>query len=363
MQRALTLFVVIAIAAIPHVIVAQAQEDQTYQSDTLGVAFQCPADWQISEQLAAHNVMAASAADLTAIKAGRAPTGLLFTVNISSFRLLGIHSLDDFAPFLQSIAGTNSAQPTPIKIGSAQGLSLEWVDANRDVASRTAIVSMGERRLAVVRGIATASGWKSAGEQLDKLLASLVFTLPLRNDLDSYGQVLWQAPVEKLNEMIGIAASPDGSSIYITGRTQGILSFSATGFPGDVVKVDGIAAFGGIGVLDNGTQIVADPDTHMLWQIASDTGQANPLISGKAGSGDGEFGASSPQAFTFGLGGVIYVLDQAVNTPRIEVYNRMGKWTATWNLNTMQGAPIKDALLSSDDSGNVYLLGTNHVCV
>src|SRR5260221_6986571 len=158
MQRALTLFGVIAIAAIPHVIVAEAQEDQTYQSDTVGVSFQYPSDWQISEQLAGDNVMAASAADLTAIKAGRTPTGLLFTVNISSFRLLGIHSLDDFAPFLQSIAGTNSAQTTPIKIGSAQGLSLERVNAKRDIASRTAIVSIGERRLSVGRGIATAFG-------------------------------------------------------------------------------------------------------------------------------------------------------------------------------------------------------------
>src|SRR5260221_14485682 len=146
MQRALTLFIVIAIAAIPHVIVAQTTEDQTYQSDTLGVAFKYPADWQISEQLVARNVMAANAADLTAIKAGRAPTGLLFTVNISSFRLLGIHSLDDFAQLLQSIAGTNSAEPTPIKIGSAQDLSLERVDAKRDVASRTAIICIGDRR-------------------------------------------------------------------------------------------------------------------------------------------------------------------------------------------------------------------------
>src|SRR5260221_7972855 len=177
MQRALTLCVVIAIAAIRYVIVAQAQEDQSYQSDTVGVSFQYPSDWQISEQLAGDNVMAASATDLTAIKAGRAPTGLLFTVNISSFRLLGIHSLDDFAPFLQSIAGTNSAQPTPIKIGSAQGLSLEWVDANRDVASRTAIVSIGERRLAVGRGIATVYGWGTPADQLDKLHDSLGFTM------------------------------------------------------------------------------------------------------------------------------------------------------------------------------------------
>src|SRR5258708_31444305 len=194
MQRALKLFAVIAIAAIPHVIVAQADESQTYQSDTLGVSFQYPSDWQISEQLAAHNVMAASAADLTAIKAGRAPTGLLFTVNISSFRLLGIHSLNDFARFLQSISGTNSAQPIPIKIGSAQGLSLERVDAKRDVASRTAIVSIGERRLAVARGIATASGWGSAAAQLDKLLASLVFTFPLTNDPDSPVQSSSQPP-------------------------------------------------------------------------------------------------------------------------------------------------------------------------
>src|SRR5258708_39831801 len=245
MRRAMTIFLVLACAAIPFVTFAQTVADQIYQSDALGLSFQYPGDWQINEQLSAHSVMAASGADLSAIKTGRAPTGLLFTITISSFRLLSVHSLEDFTPLLQSIAGANGAHPVPIKIGSAVGLALDSVDTKRDVASRTAIVSIGERRLAVVRGIATASGWKDTSAQLDKLFGSLAFTLPTHNDLDSYGQVLWQAPVEKLSNIAGIAASADGSHVYVTGPTQGIFNLSATGAPGDVVKPDGIATFGG----------------------------------------------------------------------------------------------------------------------
>src|SRR5450432_1546850 len=363
MHRALIILMVASVAVTPRAVVAQSTPNQTYQSDTLGVSFQFPADWQISEQLPAHTVMAASTADLALIKAGNAPTGLLFTVTLTSFRLLGLHRVEDFTPYLQSIVGTAGVQAAPIKIGSAQGISLEVIDTRRNVASRTAIVSIGERRLAIVRGIATASGWTAAVPQLDQLLSSLVFTLPPHNDLDSYGQVLWQTPIDQLSEMVGIAASPDGSSVYVTGRTQGILNVSATGIPGAVAKPDGIAAFGGLGVLDNGSKIVADPANHTLWQIAPDSGKVSPLVVGKAGSGDGEFADQSPQAFAFGLNGILYVLDQhdSASRSRVEVFGRTGTWTATWDgvIPTPQGAPIQNPLISSDDSGNVYLLGSN----
>src|SRR5664279_7091 len=100
MHRALIILMVASVAVIPRVAVAQSGPNQTYQSDTLGVTFQFPADWQIFEQLSAHTVMAASTADMALIKAGNAPTGLLFTVTLTSFRLIGIHGVEDFTRYL-----------------------------------------------------------------------------------------------------------------------------------------------------------------------------------------------------------------------------------------------------------------------
>jgi len=114
---------------------------------------------------------------------------LLFTVTFSSFRLVGVQTENDLAPILQKIALAAKLTPTAVRIGGGEGLSLDVTDSG--VTARTAILSIGRRRIVVVRGVATADAWgRGASDQLDKLIASMSFTLPAHDDLDSFGQVI-----------------------------------------------------------------------------------------------------------------------------------------------------------------------------
>src|SRR5258708_32231816 len=94
-----------------------------------------------------------------------------------------------------------------------------------------------------------------------------------------------------------------------------------------------------------------------MWQLVS--GQATRFVGGNIGTDKGEFGPTSPQQFAFGPKGLLYVLDENVKGLRIQVFNRTGDWAATWSLNDVQPTPIDHPLISSDDEGNVFLIGRN----
>src|SRR5258706_2569205 len=300
MQRAVTLLLSFSLILIPYAVSAQnSGQDQTYHSDVLGITFQYPGDWQVSEQLSARTVTAASKTDIAALTSGKAPTGLLFTITVSNFRLMSIQRLEDFAPRLQNIANASNVKPVPVQIDGVDGLSLELVDSKKGIASRTAILSIGNRRVAVIRGVATAASWSAgAAQQLDKLVGSLSFAPPpIRDSLDAFGEVLWQLPVDKLTGMAGISAAPDGTSIYMTDSAQGIWQVGANATLGGNTKPTGIASYGAIGTTQDGTRYIADPTSHTIWQLAAGKDQITKAVDGKAGSGDGAFGKSSPTQF------------------------------------------------------------------
>src|SRR4051794_3005981 len=91
-------------------------QEQTYRNEALGLTFQYPAGWEVREQLPTRSVLAGSKADIDAVSNGKAPTGLLFTVTMSTFQRIGATQLDDFTPILQKIAQTNDAVPENVKI-------------------------------------------------------------------------------------------------------------------------------------------------------------------------------------------------------------------------------------------------------
>src|SRR5438552_449688 len=83
---------------------------------------------------------------------------------------VGVQSMDDFAPILQRIALAPKLTPMAVRMGGAEGLSLDVTDSG--VTARTAILSIGRRRIVIVRGVATADAWGTgASDQLDKLIA------------------------------------------------------------------------------------------------------------------------------------------------------------------------------------------------
>src|SRR5262249_51906321 len=136
MRRAVTLITLILLASILNALVAVVYEiraqdntqEETYHNDVLGLTFQYPAGWVVREQLSTRTVMAASKDDIDAIAKGNAPAGLLFTVTISSFRLIGAQNVEDFGPILQNIAQASGVTPDRFQVNGAEGLTLEVED-------------------------------------------------------------------------------------------------------------------------------------------------------------------------------------------------------------------------------------------
>jgi len=345
--------------AIPHAALAQA--DHTYRNDELGLVFQYPTDWVVRDQPQTQSIIAASKADLEAVAAGKAPQGLLFSISISSFRIIGAARAEDFPNVLAKITKTD-ATPTPVTINGAEGLLLDTVDTAQDVATRTVILSIGGRRVAVVRGLSTIAVWTTGGGEgrFNELKDSLNFFPPQgRAKADTFGRVMWQIPADNLTDFSDLSVSGDGATLYVTERTQGIWQVSANGIARDVIKPDGIGAFGAIGVLRTGALYIADPVTHEVWVVDTTTNKITRLLGGRLGTGKAEFGANSPRYFAFGVQGQLYVLDENDKGLRIQIFNRGGDWLGVWDLKDVLPTPIDTPVISTDNDGNVYVIGRN----
>jgi hypothetical protein len=390
----LTLVFVLALSLDPlHIVSAQGAENdgegEAYQSDQLGYSFRYPSDWMLREQANTQTVLLATRNDLAAVAGGQTPDGLLFSVTISTFRRIGANRLEDFIPILQKIAQTPGKTPTAVRVGDADGLSIDMQDQKENVATRTVILSIGNRRVAVIRGVATLEAWTTKGCGVDlsgeifsrtdnranngaaqtrgacsvrfeSILSTFSFFPPqVSVDEDTIGRVLWhlRAP-ETLTDLVDISVSADGAALYVTERAQGIWQINANGVSGEIKKPAGIGAFGGIAVV-RAAQYVADPANNVLWVVDSTGTNATKLLGGEVGSGRGLFGVRSPQYFAFGPGGVLYVLDDNEKGPRIHVYSRMGRLTGMWDLAGVQSTKIDGAVISSDSVGNAYVVGRN----
>ncbi len=362
MRRFLLILVILALLPASGAALAQGgtQDEQDYRSEPLGITFQYPGVWIIREQLPTQTVTASSRTDMEAVMSGKAPAGLLFSVTLSSFRVIGADRIEDFAAILKKIAQAPNATPEAIRIDGNDGLVVDTADVIQDVATRTVILSIGKRRVAVIRGVATVAAWTTGGgeSRFKDLVDTLhFFPPPGRPGGDSFGQVLWQLPADKFPDLVDLSASGDGSTLYVTGRSQGIWQIDANGAAHDVSKPDGIGAFGGVGLLRTGILYVADPVNHAIWTVVLDNNTVTRLIGGRTGTDRGAFGAHSPQYFAFGPKGLIYALDENEQGLRIQVFNRAGEWTATWDLGGSM--PIENPVISSDESGNAYIIGRN----
>src|SRR5260221_4872206 len=170
-----------------------------YHSNVLGVAFQYPAGWKVHEQLPTQSVIAGSENDLDAVGAGKAPLGVLFSLTISTFRQIGAETVDDFGAILKKIAQTDTT-PNAVRVSGADGQVVDVQDTKQDIATRTIILSIGKRRVAVIRGVATIASWTIAGSEarFNDLIATLsFFPPPGLEDTDNIGRMLGQVPADK----------------------------------------------------------------------------------------------------------------------------------------------------------------------
>ncbi|MHB8753203.1 MAG: NHL repeat-containing protein, partial [Aggregatilineales bacterium] len=352
----LTLCALSMISLLPSITGRAADNQQAYHSDTLGVSFQYPADWKVREQTATQTVIVSSTADDTALQNGQAPAGLIFSLTFSTFRQVGAEQVGDFSDRLKQVAGTPNATPQPTRVGGADGLSVDILDGNAGVAGRTAMLSVGQRRIAVLRGVATIQAWVHGDAQTQyQALADTLSFFPPKNAVneDQIGRVLWQTADPRFSAFADIGATADGASVLATDPKNGLWTISANGVVGDVKTYDGMASYGSLALFQDGTRYIADPANHTIWLIQAN-GTPKKLLGGTVGNGRGAFGPDSPRVFAFGFQSTINTLDVSDKGTRIQVFDRGGDVLTSWNIPAVQ-----DGAMAADPNGYVYVVGSN----
>lgn len=361
-MRRLVLLLVVLIFALP----SQSSQAQTpiptvgplqpYRNDQLGVAFQIPVDWKVRESPERRTVTAASDADFKLIDAGAEPGGLVFSVSVSTFRQAGVERVDEFGERLRKIENQPNAGYRQLTIGGAEGVQIEIIDSRQNVGGRSAYVNVGQRRVAIVRGVTTIRAWRGiALNQYDVIAGSLSFFPPTTGLVsDRIGTMLWQATSKEFTTFADLGASADGTTVYATDPKRGLWALSATGIVQGVQAFDGIGSYGTLGMFRDGTRYIADPTNHIIWLIQAGSSKATKLLGGSVGVNRGQFGAGSPRVFAFGFQNTINVLDNIESGTRIQIFSRGGEALTAWNITA-----VEDGAISTDGLGYVYVIGKN----
>jgi hypothetical protein len=337
---------------------AGAQADLAlYRNEALGVAFQYPQGWAVRETPLAATVTAGSAADLDALDQGQPPSGLIFSVTVSSLRQLGLAGAGDLPGVLTGLAG-ESAVSEPVRFGGASGLAATVNALDQDMTVRTAVLSTGHRRLAIVRGLATQAGWSSGARDWFAVLASTLGFFPPANGLegDNITTVLWQLPATDMPDLRALALRPGGATLYASDQERGIWVIGGNGVPGPVVRPVEVSSFAGMVASEDGTLIIADPVRHALWQLTPD-GVAQIFVGGTLGEGRGEFGPDAPAQFDTGPRGY-FVLDQSATGFKIHTVSTLGRPATPWDYSPEYGS-VEAPLMAVDFEGNIHILARN----
>ncbi|MFQ3534501.1 MAG: pre-peptidase C-terminal domain-containing protein [Aggregatilineales bacterium] len=359
MIQRLCLLVLAAALSLPQFVNAQA-DWQRYYSEVFGVALAYPKQWALRESLATRTVLIGPPDAWEGLAEGKAPNGVLLSLTFSTFRLMGIANTDVFPTLLLKYATGGRRALSPVRIGGAAGIALRERDSAHDLAIYTALLSLGGRRVALLRAISTLAVWEVDGEAtLEHFLASLSFFPPsLSADLDRIDIPLWQAAANDLPDLNAIAVSADGTLVYALDGQRGIRQLTADGVPlPDLLTFPQIRHYGQMVTRLDGSQYIADPLSNVVWRRAPDSSTVARFFGGVQGTGRGAFSEGMPRQFIFGSRNV-YALDENTDGVRVQVFNLAGSAIAAWNLaDALPGA--QNVLLGADTTGNLYLLGRN----
>jgi hypothetical protein len=283
--RALLLLLIGLMSTFLSFTVPVSAQDYTYRNDAFGISFTVPDSWEVREQPQTQTLIAGSEDDLAALSDGGAPSGILFTVTLSSFRQIGAATPDDFPTILQRIAASGET-PESVRVGGVEGVALTLQDEAQNVATTTLLLSIGERRVALLRSVATLEGWNTGGEsQFDALIDSVSFFTPENlRDVDRIGEVIWRIDAPNLTNLFDISVNGDGSVLYVTDRQQGIWRVNANGTAGDQFTVAEVGQYAGVIVLGDNSMYLADPANHTLWYVFPDGATARPVVGGQQGT-------------------------------------------------------------------------------
>ncbi|MCE7948631.1 MAG: hypothetical protein DYG88_14495 [Chloroflexi bacterium CFX4] len=359
MPRLLTrLLLGLCLAALLLPFPLHAQTDtQSYRSDVLGVTFQYPKGWALREQLAAQTVLAAPEGDIEGLAEGKAPSGVLFSLTLSTLRQMGARNTDDFPALLLKYTLNAEGTPQPTRIGGATGIQLIQLDEKQDLAIQTAILSIGKRRVAILRAVSTLAVWRADGEaQLGRLLESLSFFPPPEGtDVDTIGIPLWQLAADAMPDLTGLSVSNDGALIYAVDAQRGIWQINANGTAQESpLTFPQVGSYGRLITRPDNSQYLADPANHIVWRRAPNTNSVARFFGGTLGAGRGAFGEGMPRQFLFS-GRNVYAVDENTNGVRVQVFAAGGAVMTFWDM-ARELPEAQNVLLGADSSGNLYLL-------
>jgi len=338
---------------------SHAQSDGTdrknYRSAALGVAFDYPVEWEVRETPQTGTVIAASPADLTAIASGITPVGLIFTLTMTTMRQIGAGTPADFYAVLGRMGAAGTAGET--EINQARGVLADTQNSTTGIAGRVLILSVGQRRVALVRGFSTPLNWtEGTASAFDAITATLTFFTPDGKDLDRIGTPLWNLEPPNLTRLTDVSLSANGGTIFVSDAEKGIWTLNPAGETLSIDRPSAISTFGGFAVLANNTRYVADPTSHTIWRIRGNDVQR--LAGGREGTQRGAFGAGHPRLIAFPEE-LIYALDETENGVRIQIFNRTGQALTAWELDRILGYRIDAPIMTADSGGYAYIVGRN----
>jgi sugar lactone lactonase YvrE len=341
--------------ATPGVVAAQADKLVLYTNEAFGLAFQYPASLALEERPAARMIIVAGRTDLEIVRSGGVPANLIFSVTLTTFRELGIESAAQLPAVIAAYA--REGTPSPVRVGGADGFRLDGQDPANNLMNVTLMLSVGERRAAVVRGLSTLTTWQRDGQaHFEAILGTLNFVQTSINaGLPKIGVAAWALALDDVTTLVDLDLSSDGTLLHASDQTNGLLDISASGQFVGRARLPGIRSMGSVLLLRDGQRYIADPANGVIWVQRPESGQVRRFIGAKGNV----FTPGSPHHIAFGRDGLLVALDDAPQGTRLLVFNRGGSLINTWFLATTINATLDTPILATDGSGRVYVAARN----
>lgn len=370
--RFLSLACIVALlgAAFP---AAFAQDGQRYENPGLGVAFDLPAGWEVTEKN--NSLIAATPADLTLAQAGDSPQGLTLRIVIGSFNELGITDAGELPDLLTRLVSSEATptQAEPIQWGSVSGYHMVATIPDANLTTRVALLAIPGGRVAVVRGLAPTTDWDGgAGAQFDTLAQSLVFSLPVSDQdfiqqiTSNDGGVFWhfQSPQPDSGRVVqaGGITYDMFDVMYVAAGPGGLLALN--------MPVGEQISYMGPWINGNFVDIAIGPDTRLYLANNADDSQNAIMVADRAGNyargwgirgnADGEFAPGMPLTIAVTTNSEVWTVSEGHTEGvrnRLYKFDIWGNLLLTVDLDTINPELSGIHIELNQDTGSLYLVG------
>jgi len=348
---------------------------ETYENETLGVAFEVPDGWEVRAE--ADSITAGTPEALEQLDTGEVPESLIFRVITGTFLDMDIQNASQLPERLTNLVptGVTAPEPTAITYGGIEGWVIEYSIADGNLTSRVALLGLRSGRLALIRGFSASDVWESAAANYDAVIDSLTFSTPA--DLvdpfdgipDDDGGVYWQYQ----------AAQPEGEpTVSLGGLTYDpfLLMYIAAGERGLLVLDESNGAFvnylGPFFDDDNFVDVTISADARLFVANAT-SGDNNQIMVvnrvgafeygfGSTGDAPGQFAPGMPQSLAVegGSSANVWTISEGHTTEpvnRLYKFDRFGTLLEAFDLADINPELSNVRIDNNVSTGELYLIG------